>query len=199
MFRIMWVGDSDVDHFVKYWSAFYEDDNEDLYNQAIICPLSPKSIIRLFTWKNGGMRLASQKCQSVQDNYVARLNELGQLDDNTTARQFLEMFPRGGAIWRIFWLHCWKPDRFPIYDQHVHRAMMFITNGIPQEIGRSDKKKVQDYLQMYLPFFNENCPAAQFPDRQGDKALSAYGKLLKSRWRGMLVEQDGAINRTIRD
>ena len=32
----------------------------------------------------------------------------------------------GGAIWRIFWLHVQHTQHFPIYDQHVHRAMAFL-------------------------------------------------------------------------
>ena len=49
----------------------------------------------------------------------------------------------GGAIWRIFWLHCHYPNKFPIYDQHVHRAMACIIGMKSLEIPKKNQDKVK--------------------------------------------------------
>jgi len=55
----------------------------------------------------------------------------------------------------FFLLHCWShahgSRKYPIYDQHVHRAMTFICKGEREEIENwNDKKKVDAYLTKYL-------------------------------------------------
>jgi hypothetical protein len=66
--------------------------------------------------------------------------------------ELLARFREGGVIWRIFWLHCWQPERFPIYDQHVHRAMRFLQTGKPDEIPLREADKIRAYLSDYMPF-----------------------------------------------
>ena len=111
--------------FVQYWSAEYDyATDSDLYTPHIGKQLTPETVRELFLWKNGS-KLSVAKQQSVEQNYVGRLQELFDLSMDTPPAEFLKTFG-GGAIWRIFWLHCWQPSRYPIYDQHVHRAMTFI-------------------------------------------------------------------------
>lgn len=103
--------------FVEQWSQRYFDPREELYTSNIGLGFTPARVTSLFVWKNGGP-LSSAKRTSVSEHYIRRLPELAGLQTSTTAADFLRIFS-GGAIWRIFWLHCWKPERYPIYDQHV--------------------------------------------------------------------------------
>jgi hypothetical protein len=84
-------------------------------------------------------------------------------------------------------MHCFHPDRFPIYDQHVYRAMVFIQEGGMEELnGLSDKAAIKTYLERYLPFHREfeklNLPFDRNKDgarhRNIDRALWTFGKCL---------------------
>jgi hypothetical protein len=162
--------------FVAFWASRYKYPKESLYTDNIGRPLTPTRIRTLYEWKNGS-RLAAPKLRSVERNYVARLSELRKLPFSTGAESFLHLFPSGGAIWRIFWLHCWQPTRFPIYDQHVHRAMALIESGEREEIPKNDASKVRAYLDRYLRFHRQ---FARLDLRSVDRALWFYGKFIKT-------------------
>jgi hypothetical protein len=164
--------------FTAFWSKFYSDAkySDAIYTEAIKRPLSPDGIRQLFEWKNGG-KLSRLKERSVDKNYIRHLSDLDTLTPEFAPDAFLAHFRTGGAIWRIFWLHCCRPDRFPIYDQHVHRAMTFIGRN-PEELDdKSDPEKVRLYLEQYLPFHGQ---FAGLDQRDVDRALWAFGKFLKT-------------------
>ena len=131
--------------FVEYWAVYYADPREPLYLRNIARPLTAKAVRDLFLWKNGG-KLSAMKAASVEQNFVSRLGELRRLPDNLTGEDFLRRWPKGGAIWRIFFLHCWSPRRFPIYDQHVHRAAACICGWGDREIPASDRQRTISYF-----------------------------------------------------
>ncbi|MGB8412392.1 MAG: hypothetical protein WCE23_06155, partial [Candidatus Binatus sp.] len=75
-------------------------------------------------------------------------------------------------------LHCCRPE-FPMYDQHVHRAMTFIEEGQRDELGKKpDHRKIEIYLTRYLSFYKEQF--VRIEPRRVDKALWAFGKFLKT-------------------
>jgi hypothetical protein len=162
--------------FLELWSQWYFDPREDLYESNIGRELTPERIRLLFEWKNGGP-LSEAKRTSVERNYIDHLNDVVSFGDSTGPEDFLRRFPQGGAIWRIFWLHCWKPERFPIYDQHVYRSMMYIIEGRCDEMPKWDEGIVESYITKHLPFYREQLP--ELPNRQVDKALWFFGKFLK--------------------
>jgi len=162
--------------FVNYWAPQYNYKNESLYADNIGKSLTVKRINELFEWKNG-FRLSQSKQRSVDNNYISRISELKRVSRSASANTFLSQFDAGGAIWRIFWLHCWNPDRFPIYDQHVHRAMGFIERQVVEEIPISDAKKVESYIERYLPFHKK---FRGINSRSVDRALWFFGKSLQS-------------------
>jgi hypothetical protein len=168
--------DASPEEFVDFWQRQYRYPKDDLYTNNIDQPLTPERIHQLFAWKNGS-RLSDPKRRSVEQNYIARLDELGQLNPTTDAEAFLAKFSSGGAVWRIFWLHCWQPNRFPIYDQHVHRAMALIEQGTREEIPQDDADKVSSYLNRYLPFHKR---FDGIDSRRVDRALWFYGKFVKA-------------------
>lgn len=160
--------------FIDFWAARYTGYDDDFYEANVGQELTETRILEWFTWKNG-TPLSKLKRKSVLRNFVARRGELDHVPRDETASGFLSRFSEGGAIWRIFWLHCWQPARFPIYDQHVHRAMKFIQAGVPEEIPGGDPQKIRVYLNCYLAFH------AQFDGigyRLVDKALWAFGRFL---------------------
>lgn len=161
--------------FVEFWSHRYDDVQEDLYINNIGKELAEQRIFDLYKWKNG-TPLSVSKQAAIQQNFIDRRNAMEPLPNSFSAHDFLARFDTGGAIWRIFWLHCCQPDRFPIYDQHVHRAMAFIEAGTDEEIPQYDRQKIDTYICRYLPFH------ATFSDIDGrcvDKALWAFRKFIK--------------------
>ncbi len=164
--------------FVNFWAGQYHDPREDLYENNIGRPLTPEKVRQLYLWKAGGAYRSKQQKDTVETNFVGRLDELDRLSDSMTPGEFLSRFDGGGAIWRIFWLHCWKPDVYPIFDQHVWRARWFFEHGSIDELGTySDKKKVSLYLNSYLTW----CTLfVNMDQRQVDRSLWACGKFLKS-------------------
>ena len=164
---------ADAKAFIDFWAARYTGYDDDFYDANVGQELTETRILDWFVWKNG-TPLSGPKKNSVMRNFVARRHELAQLEDET-ASQLLARFSEGGVIWRIFWLHCWQPARFPIYDQHVHRAMRFIQAGVREEIPGKDPDKIRAYIDQYMPFY------ARFdglPHRAVDKALWAFGKFI---------------------
>jgi hypothetical protein len=164
---------ADAKAFIEFWAARYTGYDDDFYEANIGQELTEARILDWFVWKNG-TPLSELKRNSVLRNFVARRGELASLRDATPA-QLLKHFSDGGVIWRIFWLHCWQPARFPIYDQHVHRAMRFIEAGVREEIPGKDPDKIRAYIDQYMPFH------ARFdgmPQRSVDKALWAFGKFI---------------------
>ena len=172
--------EADRNEFVRYWASQYLDTNERLYVEHIEQPLTADTVRALFQWKNGG-KLSVLKQRSVETNYIARLDELARLPSDLDGAEFLRLWARGGAIWRIFWLHCWKPKRFPIYDQHVYRAAARMCHWDGPEIPASDPRRIATYLERYLPFWEE----LGINSRDADRALWAFGKFLKG-WNGAL-------------
>ena len=164
---------ADAGAFIEFWSARYTGYDDDFYEANVGQELTEARILDWFAWKNG-TPLSALKRKSVLRNFVARRDELSSLRDETPT-QLLAHFSEGGVIWRIFWLHCWQPKRFPIYDQHVHRAMRFIESGVREEIPGKDPDKIRAYVENYMPFH------ARFdglPQRAVDKALWAFGKFI---------------------
>ena len=184
--------DAEKGRFIEFWASQYRYEIEHLYETNIsIKPITDDAIRKLFEWKNGS-KIAKKKQESIERNYISAKEHA--IVDRTTqfvptnspdeavvvAKEFLNQFSKGGAIWRIFWLHCCNQG-FPIYDQHVHRAMVFIEEGRIEELDDfSDKKKVEFYLTKYVRFHSQ----FSGDQREIDKALVTFGKFLKT-WPGI--------------
>ncbi len=179
--------------FIDFWESQYRYELEPLYERNIsIKPFTDDAIWGLFEWKNGNT-IAEKKKKSVEQNYiihkksliVTQTTQFAPMSGDQTAalaKEFLTHFSKGGAIWRIFWLHCCN-QAFPIYDQHVHRAMVFLENGRIEELEKfTDKKKIDFYLTKYLQFHSQ----FSGEQRKIDKALVTFGRFLKA-WPGIAV------------
>jgi len=166
--------EADAKAFIDFWAARYTGYDDDFYYANVGQQLTEARILDLFEWKNG-RRLSQEKLDSVLRNFVARRAELDQIRQDESAAALLSRFSEGGPIFRIFWLHCWQPTQFPIYDQHVHRAMRFIQAGVREEIPEKEPDKIEAYLDQYMPFHSQFDGIAY---RAVDKALWSFGKFI---------------------
>jgi hypothetical protein len=160
--------------FVNHWAAEYRDKRPQLYRRNIgKKKLTQKRIWELFEWKNGGP-IAKHKRVSIQRNYVDRRPAVPKSDRDSLVRFICQP---GGAIWRIFWLHCRAPNLYPIFDQHVYRAMRRL-QGLSDEIPQNTLEKARAYVDEYLPFHRRLKTRNK---RKLDNALWVYGKYMKGR------------------
>jgi len=160
--------------FVGFWAGLYQYPEEEKYLNNIDGPHTHETLRELFEWEMGKRFLRTQ-FPNVKCNFIDRMKEARYLPEDISAADFLDQFPLGGPIYRIFWIHCWQPNRFPIYDQHVHRAMTYLEDGKPEEL--KSHNALRSYLRRYLPFHQQFKGLDQ---RQVDRALWTFGKHLKS-------------------
>lgn len=164
--------------FVGYWKKAYDYENEPIYSDNIGKRLTRERVLSLFVWKNG-RKLSAKKQKSVEENYVALLPEVARCTKDLPPEDFLSQFGKGGAIWDIFFLHLWQ-SKYPIFDQHVFRAMRFIKSGEIHELPASKSARVRLYLDEYLRFYSSLLHLCGSPSpRDIDKALWKFGQFLK--------------------
>lgn len=156
LYAVLSFGPTEPKKFLDFWDALYTGYDEDFYQQNIGQSLTPERIAAWFKWKNDG-KLSEKKANSSL-RYSLPEEQLPSAADADKLRFFLNR--QGGAIWHIFWLHLQHPDIYPIYDQHVHRAMAFMLGWKKLEIPVHNPTKVRSYLDSYVPFFNR---FADFP------------------------------------
>ena len=167
----------DKENFLEFWKSLYKNENEYLYKQNIGRDLSnPQVVMALYKWKNGG-NISAKKEASIQKNYIDDHVVYPKHPDKMFLKAQLQK--SGGAIWRIFWMHCHYPEIFPIYDQHVHRAMAFIRGQKKVEIPSSDAQKIEIYIDQFIPF-HQSFLGPSIKGKDVDEALFSFGKFLKS-------------------
>lgn len=159
---------TDLNHFVAHWSSKYSYEAEHKYISNIGKPLTEKSRIELFEWKNGS-RISEKKTKSILQNYPL-------VFEGNHKERYLNHRKSGGAIWNIFYLHCLEPKTWPIFDQHVFRAMRYIQTQEITEIGITNKQKYENYETEYIPFIRS---LGINDHRVLDKALFSFGQFLK--------------------
>jgi hypothetical protein len=181
-YPVLCQNDVPPEDFVDFWGRLYSGYDEAFYQANIGQPLTEDRILKWFEWKNG-TPLSPLKAQSIL-RYSLPEERLPADAPDDAIQGFLNR--GGGAIWRIFWLHLQHPKLFPIYDQHVHRAMAFMLNWETLEIPLHNPTKVRSYLEKYRPFFSQ---FADLPSRSVDRALWAFGKFLGSGYGDMLPHE----------
>lgn len=84
-----------------------------------------------------------------------------------------------GFVWAIFAAHCYLPEIYPLYDQHVYRAYKALQTD-NCELPDTSPTTWQEYLN-YVAFFRKQMVVAELSQADCDKALWAFGKDLKLR------------------
>lgn len=172
--------DGDKESFIDLWSQHYRDSNEHLYLENIEKKKTEDVIIKLFIWKNGSV-MSKLKHERVLKHYKPGDQSHLELDSPDKIAEYAAK--DAAVIWNIFWLHCLAPTIFPIYDQHAHRAMMFMmgyNEGL--EVPTNKRALGECYANQFMPFFSELVgPNPSISSaRRVDGSLFAFGKFLKS-------------------
>jgi len=170
--------------FVSFWSNLYNYPRmEDLYKDRINKETFDESDIKQFyIWKNG-MKLSKQKQKSVDSKIINRLDIINEfkLQSDFDVQVFGQEFKDLSAVWKIFLLHIIKPNKYPIYDQHIHRAYLFIHNQNYLAVDKlSDKKKERFYFEEYLKFINKQKNDNDINLKKLDEALFTFGRFLNT-------------------
>ena len=167
-----------LQEFISFWSKLYVYDNAVLYERIHNTTLSENDLKDLYKWKNG-MKLSQAKEKSLNTKIISRLETVNNLRaaSNFDLEYFLKEFKQVSVVWKVFLLHILKPNRFPIYDQHVHRAYRFInnqsSNGIKASMNESVKLKF--YFEEYYPFVRQS----KITDlKKMDEAFFAFGQFI---------------------
>ena len=167
-----------LQEFISFWSKLYVYDNAVLYERIHNTTLSEDDLKDLYKWKNG-MKLSQAKEKSLNTKIISKIDIVNNLraTSNFDLEYFLKEFKQVSVVWKVFLLHILKPNRFPIYDQHVHRAYRFINNqssdGIKASMNESVKLKF--YFEEYYPFVRES----KITDlKKMDEAFFAFGQFI---------------------
>ena len=164
--------------FISFWSKLYVYDNAVLYERIHNTTLSENDLKDLYKWKNG-MKLSQAKEKSLNTKIISKIEIVNNLRaaSNLDLEYFLKEFKQVSVVWKVFLLHILKPNRFPIYDQHVHRAYRFINNQSSDSIKASmnESVKLKFYFEEYYPFVRES----KITDlKKMDEAFFAFGQFI---------------------
>jgi hypothetical protein len=163
---------STLAQYVNFWANQYKDPRPHLYKDHVGQPRTREAILALFEWKNG-QKLSAKKRRSVMEHYVMKSPQMPNAEDREAHVAFVSR--GGGAIWRIFWLHCNRPKNYPIFDQHVYRSMTFLRDGTAKNLSGNDRAKAEIYWDDYLPF-RRSLKYSNY--KRLDEALWVHGKFL---------------------
>lgn len=174
--------------FINFWSGFYNYPSEALYANVEKAQFSETDIRELYEWKNG-MPLSGLKQISLNDKVLSKVEIINQLKRSTVfdLQAFLMEFGDLSFVWKIFLLHIIKPQKYPIYDQNIHRSFNFIHNREHRGINHaiSEKNKQQFYLEDYLPFIDN---LKGIPVRKIDRAFFTFGQFLSTQNYHLILE-----------
>ena len=167
--------------FVNYWSELYFYEFSDKYNSRIKKEIfSEEDLSELYFWKNG-MRLSGPKLNSFNVKILAKLEIINnfKISSNFKIHEFHYEFREVSFVWQIFLLHLIKPNEFPIYDQHIHRAFLYLNNLDWSNIGAAlhPDLKAEFYFKTYLPFINKN---NKIKIKMIDEAMFTFGKFINT-------------------
>jgi len=167
-----------LQEFISFWSKLYVYDNAVLYERIHNITLSENDLKDLYKWKNG-MKLSQAKEKSLNTKIISKIEIVNNLRaaSNLDLEYFLKEFKQVSVVWKVFLLHILKPNRFPIYDQHVHRAYRFINNQSSDSIKASmnESVKLKFYFEEYYPFVRES----KITDlKKMDEAFFAFGQFI---------------------
>ncbi len=169
---------SSLQEFISFWSKLYVYDTPVLYERVHNNPLSVKDLKDLYKWKNG-MKLSQAKEKSLNTKIISKIGLINGLRSAPVfdLEHFLKEFKEVSVVWKVFLLHILKPNRFPIYDQHVHRAYRFINNQSSDRIKASIKEseKFNFYFKEYYPFVVQS---KILNLKKMDEAFFAFGQFI---------------------
>ncbi|MBU9723825.1 MULTISPECIES: hypothetical protein [Bacillaceae] len=190
-----------LEEFINEWAQFYQYNTKHEYDTAFYEAAIQKvkydegDITKLFLWKNGTPFSEAKKAyvSSIEDKFKTinayKVRGFTMEELNTT-------FPDlSDGIWKIFLLHIIDPLKYPIFDQHVYRAYMYIKHQQQKELPYSRNQIMNIYLEEYVPYINDlfktetSTLKTHQKLRKLDRALFAFGRFLKSSYGSIFYNQ----------
>jgi hypothetical protein len=174
---------SDIHEFIEFWSQLYHYPSEIDYDSLIQKEeLSEDELKELFKWKNG-MNLSGAKEKSFNEKIRVEWDwiKANRNASNLDLEVFKDKFKPVSTVWKIFLLHVINPKKYPIYDQHIHRAYNFMKGEDFSKISSNyptNFRKEEFYFETYLPFV-ESLKVKDL--KTMDDAFFAFGQFLNTR------------------
>lgn len=175
--------------FIIFWSKQYHYP-KDVYDKIIAKKqFDKKDIEEIYKWKNGS-ELSKSKQNSLKNKITKKIVVVNKLKQqaNFSIEEFKKHFSDVSFVWKIFLLHIINPKKFPIYDQHIHRAYNFIHGLNWKDINHAinEKKKSEFYFDVYLKFIHKN----KINDIQKlDESFFAFGQFINTKKYATLLTQ----------
>lgn len=179
-----------ITDFINHWKPLYSYFDDNRYYQNInVVQFNDTNLVDLFHWKNGmTLKGSGGKEKSLNDKILKRVLLINEYKKQSKIEleKFNEDFSDVSPVWRIFLLHIIKPNKYPIYDQHIHRTYNFIHGLEWKSIKNtiSDKSKLDFYFKSYLPFV-EKLEINSL--KEMDEAFFAFGQFLNTRNQGTIL------------
>lgn len=82
---------SSHEDFIRFWASLYVDKHEEYYTRNIGKKLTPEQVRELFLWKNS-VEASQAKKKTIENNFVDKMEEVNNLSQNTTPKEFLDKF-----------------------------------------------------------------------------------------------------------
>ena len=174
---------NDFPKFIDFWAQMYKFEDDVPYDECINKKTFTKDDIqKLYEWKNG-MILSEKKQKSLNEKIISKLSVINELKQNFDKEKFRKEFKNVSLVWKIFLLHIIEPQKFPIYDQHIHRAYQFICEKDWQGISpqMKDKDKEDFYFDVYQPFIETQVKTYGLKIREIDRGIFIFGGDLKQK------------------
>lgn len=175
---------TDWSTFIDYWAKAYDylaknsDYDRFVAERDDTFVFDKINLRKLFEWKNKtGDKLTAKKEKTV-DRLIDNLPLINQLRKQWDDKLFHTQFGKISAVWQTYLMHIIQPTRFPIFDQHVYRAHVYLRTGRNEELNGTTKQKVNAY-QAYRTFFDEVKQASGNSSRDLDKAFWSFGRFIR--------------------
>jgi hypothetical protein len=179
-----------IKDFILHWSKLYPILSiDDLYVKSIRkSEYTEEDIDGFFHWKNGMKINGHLQKQASVNNLKHLLPHINELKYEFDLESFNDYFGKMGVIWQIFLLHIIRPKKYPIFDQHVYRAHIFLTEGEIKELTAvNNKQKLRYYFDVYQPCFLKTKRETK-QTRKIDQAYWAFGKFLQTKYAQELID-----------
>ena len=165
--------------FMEHWSSFYAYEFEPNYLENINDPFKNfDSFHQMYIWKNG-MKLSKKKYATIKKLYK-KSRDFKRVSKIFSEELFEEKFNmhKNPGIWMMFLMHLFQPNNYPLFDQHVYRAHVFLNEGAIKEIPTSNKRKYIFFKEVYIPWFMSLKSSTKHSGKLLDESLFTLGQHL---------------------
>lgn len=180
---ILKIENSELTEFISYWSRLYDYPLESIYNNYINkSSFNKEDLKHLYIWKNG-MKLSGVKQKALETKILSKVVIINDFKSKKEIdlEKFKKEFSNVSAVWKIFLLHTINPNKYPIYDQHIHRAFNYIHSRNYKNISAisiNNKTKEEFYFNEYLLFIDS---LRNIDLKKLDEAFFAFGQFINTK------------------